>query len=238
MGRIIIFAALALGLPFAATLADDTPSSKADPALVEFFEGKVRPVLEAHCIQCHGASKQKAGLRLDSRAALLKGGDSGQAIEPGRPEGSRLIEAVNHSADLQMPPKGKLKEAEVAALSRWVRDGAVWPEATAEVRPTNLVASGKISPEERAFWAFRPVENPPIPPVKDASWPKGTLDRFVLNPLESKGLWSSPPAGQANLDPPGDLRPDRPAADPRGSRGVRGRRVARSVRQGRRPPAG
>src|SRR5947199_160461 len=120
MSRTIIFLALALGSTVAETSADEAPPSKPDPALVEFFEGKVRPVLEAHCINCHGPSKQKAGLRLDSRAALMKGGDSGQAIEPGRPEASRLIEAVNHSADLQMPPKGKLKEAEVAALAQWV----------------------------------------------------------------------------------------------------------------------
>src|SRR3954451_10761078 len=116
MSRTIIFLALALGSSLAETSADEAPPSKPDPALVEFFEGKVRPVLEAHCINCHGPAKQKAGLRLDSREALIRGGDSGPAIEPGRPEGSRLIEAVNHSADLQMPPKGKLKDSEVTDL--------------------------------------------------------------------------------------------------------------------------
>ena len=188
MGRTIIVIAVAAFVGPTLASADDAPSIKADPALVEFFEGKVRPVLEANCINCHGSGKQKAGLRLDSRAALIKGGDSGPTIEVGRPEASRLIEAVNHSSDLQMPPKGRLKEAEVAALSRWVREGAVWPEATAEVRPSANVASGKVTPEDRAFWAFRPVEDPPIPPVKDASWPKGAIDRFVLGQLEAKGL--------------------------------------------------
>jgi mono/diheme cytochrome c family protein len=187
MGRTIILIALAIGAPSAGALADDAPSAKPDPALVEFFEGKVRPVLETHCINCHGPTKQKAGLRLDSRAALIKGGDSGPTIEPGRPEASRLIEAVNHSADLQMPPKGKLKGPEVEALSKWVRDGAVWPEATAEVRTASNVGP-IITPQDRAFWAFRPVENPPIPGVKDESWPKGAIDRFVLEQLEAKGL--------------------------------------------------
>ena len=197
MARTIIFIAFAVLV--GSTRADESSPSKADPSLVEFFEGKVRPVLEAHCINCHGPSKQKAGLRLDSRAALMKGGDSGQAIEPGRPEASRLIEAVNHSADLQMPPKGKLKEAEVAALARWVRDGAAWPEATVEVRPAASVASGKVSAEDRAFWAFRPVEVPPIPMVKDASWPKGAIDRFVLEQLEAKGLRPVAPADKRSL---------------------------------------
>ena len=199
MGRTIILIAVAAFVGSDRASADDAPSAKADPALVEFFEGKVRPVLEANCINCHGPGKQKAGLRLDSRAALMKGGDSGPTIEVGRPEASRLIEAVNHSADLQMPPKGKLKEGEVAALSRWVRDGAVWPELTAEVRPGSTAAPGTITAEDRAFWAFRPVEDPPIPPVKDASWPKGAIDRFVLNRLEAKGLRPVAPADRRSL---------------------------------------
>ena len=119
MGRTIILIGLVLGLPFAETLADDGPTGKADPALVEFFEGKVRPVLEAQLHQLPRPEPSRRRACGSTReAGLLKGGDSGQAIEPGRPEASRLIEAVNHSADLQMPPKGKLKEAEVAALAR------------------------------------------------------------------------------------------------------------------------
>ncbi len=196
MGRTIILIAF---VAFAgSTRADDAPLTKPDPALVEFFEGKVRPVLETHCINCHGPTKQKAGLRLDSRAALMKGGDSGPTIEPGRPESSRLIEAVNHSADLQMPPKGKLKGGEVEALSKWVRDGAVWPEATAEVRTAASVGP-TITAQDRAFWAFRPVENPAIPSVKDESWPKGAIDRFVLEQLEAKGLHPVAPSDRRSL---------------------------------------
>ena len=187
MGRttVLMFGLVAFA---GATRADDSPPARPDPALVEFFEGKVRPVLEAHCLNCHGPAKQKAGLRVDSRAALIKGGDSGPTIEPGKPEASRLIDAVNHSADLQMPPKGKLKGADVEALAKWVRDGAVWPEvATAEVR-----AAAKVGPiitaEDRAFWAFRPVENPALPSVRDESWPIGAMDRFILEQLDAKGL--------------------------------------------------
>ena len=201
MGRTINLVALVaislftLGGP---ALADDA-LAKPEAAFAEFFEAKVRPLLEAHCINCHGPTKQKAGLRLDSREALMRGGDSGPAVEPGRPEGSRLIDAVNHSADLQMPPKGKLKGVEVEVLAKWVRDGAVWPEAMAEARPTMAAGPGVVTPEARAFWAFRPVEMPAIPGVKDQSWPKGAIDRFVLEPLEAKGLHPVAPANRRAL---------------------------------------
>jgi mono/diheme cytochrome c family protein len=199
MGRTIILIALALGSIPAGASADDAPPSKPDLALVEFFEGKVRPVLEAHCTNCHGPAKQKAGLRLDSRAALMKGGDSGPTIEVGRPEGSRLIEAVNHVSDLRMPPKGKLSGAEVEALAKWVRDGAIWPEATAEVRPISIAGQGGVTAEDRSYWAFRPVEKPAIPSVRDESWPKGAIDRFVLEQLEAKGLRPVAPADRRAL---------------------------------------
>jgi mono/diheme cytochrome c family protein len=199
MGRTSVLILGLIGV-FPSTRADEVPPGKPDPALVEFFEGKVRPVLEAHCVNCHGPAKQKAGLRVDSRAALLKGGDSGPTIEPGRPEASRLIEAVNHSADLQMPPKGKLKGSEVDALAKWVRDGAVWPEmATTDIRPAASPAAWTITAEDRAFWAFRPVDRPPLPTVRDESWPKGAIDRFVLEPLEAKGLHPVAPADRRSL---------------------------------------
>jgi mono/diheme cytochrome c family protein len=195
MGRTIILVALAFGSSFAITQADDAISAKPDASRVEFFEGKVRPVLEAHCLGCHGAMKQKAGLRLDSRAALMKGGDSGPTVEVGKPEASRLIEAVNHSADVRMPPKGKLKDSEVAALAQWVRDGAIWPESTSEVRPPAPSTGRAITADDRNFWAYRPVQNPPIPSVKDESWPRGTIDRFVLNSMDEKDLH---PVGRAD----------------------------------------
>ena len=94
--------------------------AKPDPARVEFFESKVRPLLVAQCQGCHGSERQKAGLRLDSRAAVLRGGDSGPAIQPGDPDGSRLIEAVRYDGDVQMPPKRKLAEAEIEVLRRWI----------------------------------------------------------------------------------------------------------------------
>src|SRR5689334_18962173 len=86
---------LCLAVPPCAPAADARPL----PAQAEFFEKSVRPVLATHCLECHGARKQKGGLRLDSRAAVLAGGDSGPAIVPGKPEKSLLITAVHYDGD-------------------------------------------------------------------------------------------------------------------------------------------
>ena len=100
----------------------------ADPTAVEFFENKVRPILVQNCLGCHGPEKQKGGLRLDSEAAVLKGGDSGPALASGEPAKSRLIDAVGYqNVELHMPPKGKLPDAVIADLTEWVRRGAAWP---------------------------------------------------------------------------------------------------------------
>ena len=104
-----------------ALLSASAPAADPTPEQAEFFEKKVRPVLVEHCYKCHSAEakKPKGGLRVDGRARLLKGGDSGPAVVPGDPEKSRLIEAVRYAnPDLQMPPKGKLPDAAIADLER------------------------------------------------------------------------------------------------------------------------
>src|SRR6516225_9166041 len=90
--------------------APPAPAAAPDPAGVDFFEKRIRPVLVEYCYKCHSgqAKSVKGGLRLDSRDGLLKGGDTGPALVPGNPEKSRLVEAINYkNVDLQMPPKGK-----------------------------------------------------------------------------------------------------------------------------------
>ncbi|MCP4846711.1 MAG: DUF1553 domain-containing protein [Verrucomicrobiaceae bacterium] len=119
----------------------------------DFFESKVRPVLATHCFECHG-NKDKGGLKLDSRDAALKGGESGVVIVPGEPGKSSLIKAVQHvDEDLAMPPKKKLPPRVVADLVRWIRDGAVWPEGEAVG-----FATGKITEKQRQHWAFQPLK--------------------------------------------------------------------------------
>src|SRR5688572_6460422 len=96
------------------------------------FRDKVHPLLESRCISCHGPDKVKGGLRMDSREALLKGGDAGPSIVPGKPSESLILQAVLHTKkDLEMPPKEKLSATDIAVLERWISDGAPWPEKNA-----------------------------------------------------------------------------------------------------------
>ena len=181
---------LALGfLPVAAppAMADD------DPAAVEFFEAKVRPLLVNRCQSCHGGGKAKGGLRLETRAEAMTGGETGPAIVPGRPDESLLVEAIQYGDDLRMPPKSKLPPEEIATITRWVEQGAPWPvgratSSSGAARPFNL--------RERAgHWSLRPVKDPAPPEVKDQAWPLNPVDRFLLAKLEAKGLR---PAGEAD----------------------------------------
>ncbi len=167
---------------------------------VAYFETKVRPLLAARCWTCHGAEKQKGGLRLDSSEALAKGGETGPVVVAGDPDKSKLVEAVRYAGDLKMPPKGKLTDADVAALVAWVKDGAVWPAAVAPPKaapPADRRAI--VTDDDRAFWAFRPVRDPELPTVRDTSWPESPIDRFILTGLEKAGLRPAPPAGRRTL---------------------------------------
>ena len=152
----------------------------------EFFERRVRPVLAAHCISCHGSRQQKGGLRLDSRAALLRGGERGAAIHPGQPAESLLLHAVTYRGELQMPPDGPLPPTAVAALQRWISEGAAWPAAEGE----RLSADSSV----RWHWAFQEVRSPTPPREITAGWSRNPIDRFVQWRQQGRGLLPSPPA--------------------------------------------
>ncbi len=146
---------------------------------LKFFEMSVRPLLVEHCQKCHGEKKQWGALRLDSHEALLKGGENGPAIVPGKPEESRLIQAVRHSDDLQMPPDEKLTDRQIATLVEWVRQGAPYPAS----------AAGKTErSRDPNHWAFQPPRDPAVPTTKNTTWAQTGLDHFVLARLESAGL--------------------------------------------------
>ncbi|MBL8850269.1 MAG: hypothetical protein JNG89_11320, partial [Planctomycetaceae bacterium] len=105
----------------------DQPSAIATPEEAQFFEKQIRPILAARCSECHGDLKQESGLRVDSRAALLKGGDSGPAIHEGQLEDSLLLRVISYGGDIQMPPQQKLPDEELALLTTWIRGGAAMP---------------------------------------------------------------------------------------------------------------
>ncbi len=115
------FVAVCLALAITARAGEDGSET--------LFAEKVWPVLEQQCVKCHGAEKQKGGLRLDSRDAALRGGDSGPSIVPGNAGESLLVKLVHHAdLDRTMPPKEKLKDADIAVLEQWIESGAPWPE--------------------------------------------------------------------------------------------------------------
>jgi hypothetical protein len=161
-----------------------------------WFESKIRPLLVERCHECHGEKKQKGGLRLDSRAAWQKGGDSGAVIVPGDPGASLLIKAVRYTdKDLQMPPKRQLAPEEVAALEHWVKIGAPDPREAKEA--ARLM--GMDIETGRKHWAFRPVADPQPPVLADAHWSRQPLDRFVFARLQQAGLRPNAPADRRML---------------------------------------
>jgi hypothetical protein len=176
--------------------ANDEDSDEA--AKVEFFERQVRPLLDQHCFECHSGDEHDGGLRLDSKPAWERGGDSGIVIRPGDPEKSRLMEAIRYSnLDLQMPPSGKLAASEIATLEEWIAGGAVDPRAT-ESEPTSVLKGMSIE-EGRTFWSMLPLNDPAVPDVKNLDWVSSPIDAFVLAELEAAGLSPAPPADRRTL---------------------------------------
>jgi hypothetical protein len=164
----------------------------ADPAALEHFEKHVRPVLVEKCVSCHGAEKQKGGLRLDTREAVLKGGERGPGVVPGKPKESILLRAVRHvDEDLKMPPSGKLLEREVAGLEKWVELGAPWPDRVMLPTPS------AIEKAAAKHWAFKPILRPEIPKTKPRL--SNSIDAFVAAKLRDRGLSLSPRADRRTL---------------------------------------
>ncbi|MFO0878748.1 MAG: PSD1 and planctomycete cytochrome C domain-containing protein [Gemmataceae bacterium] len=167
----------------------------AEDARLAFFEQKIRPVLVEQCYACHSVKVSRGGLRLDHRAALLKGGDLGPAVVPGKPEQSLLLRALRYEDEtLRMPPKKKLSSAILADFERWIRDGAIDPRDAA-----GSVAGGLTSEAVRKHWAFQTPTRPAVPAVVLTAWTRNPIDRFLLARQESKGLTPSPHADRRTL---------------------------------------
>jgi mono/diheme cytochrome c family protein len=202
---------LAFQIGSEAAQAPSAPGAAA-PDSPEFFEASVRPVLAANCYDCH-ADERMAGLRLDSRDALLKGGRSGPALVPGDPDRSLIIQAVRQTSEkLKMPKGGRLRPDEITALTEWVRAGAPWFNAAAAVATAATAVADKsasptapaapayvIKPEQRALWSFQPLSKAPAPAVSHNSWAKSDIDRFILARLEKEGLSPVRPADRRTL---------------------------------------
>ncbi len=163
-----------------------------DAKKIEFFEKKIRPVLVEQCYSCHSVQAEQNGklkgkLRLDDRAAILRGGDSGPALVPGKPGDSLLLKALHYEGDLKMPPKGKLSARVIEDFNKWIQDGALDPRKV-KANP-EAVSEETIDIEQgRKFWSFQALKKSEVPSVKNKSWVKTEVDHFILNKLEESGI--------------------------------------------------
>jgi hypothetical protein len=183
----LLFAGPVLVSPGQATAADILAG--------DFFEAKVRPLLAANCYQCHGDKKQESDLRLDLRAAAMKGGADGPVIVPGQPDKSLLVQAVRYQGDTKMPPKKRLPPESVETLATWVKLGAPWPDSPSG----GATAGGTGMVDVKRHWSFQPVREPSLPAVTNGSWVQSPIDAFILAKLEDQAISPAPPADRRTL---------------------------------------
>ena len=165
-----------------------------------FFQTEVLPILQANCLKCHGGEdKIRGGLRLMSRETVLQGGDSGPAAVPGNPSESLLVEAINYGS-YEMPPDGKLLQEQIDILTRWIKDGAVWPDRLAIVLQHHQDAGPpQVNEQTKQHWAYRPVGRQQIPKVRRTDWVRNPIDAFILARLDEQGLTPMPAATKVTL---------------------------------------
>ena len=158
------------------------------------FEEDIRPILKAYCFDCHGAEEElEGGLDLRLRRLALKGGDSGPAIEPGDIDESSLYQRI---LDGEMPPREKkLSSKDIATIGRWIADGA----PTAKEEPKTIGKGTRITPEDRAFWSFRPIRRPPTPSFAAEDRVRTPIDALLNSALRAKGLSFSSDADRLTL---------------------------------------
>ncbi len=176
--------ALLLTLSMLAAAGAQQPGDAAET----FFESKVRPVLAGRCFKCHGGEKTSSGLRVDSREALLRGGDNGPAVVPGDPAASLLIRAIRRGEERKMPPDEPLAADVVDALEKWVSQGAEWPARAAAIAAFAA----------QRHWAFTPVADVALPD-DPSGWSETPIDRFIAAKLAEHGLRPRPPAERRTL---------------------------------------
>jgi len=185
----ILRTAALLLVPGVLLVAADTPTSapKFTPEQVQFYEKEVKPLLETHCLKCHGAeAKVKGELNLTTRSAILAGGETGPVYDPKTPAESRLLKGLDYSdPDFRMPPKGKLSDKDIATLTKWVKDGMPFPAdkiGTAQAHPKPK--GGVVTEEAKRYWAYQPVKRPAVPSVAS----NHPIDAFIGAKLAEKKL--------------------------------------------------
>lgn len=164
--------------------ADDPLLATAE---IEFFEKKIRPVLIQHCYECHAVSAKsiRGGLLLDSASAFRKGGDSGPSFQPGDPAEGTLLDALRHET-FEMPPQQKLPDSVIRDFETWIQMGA--PDPRQEEKTADHPKSGIDLEQGREFWSFQPIQNRPLPQVRNSDWSASPIDHFILAKIEENDL--------------------------------------------------
>jgi hypothetical protein len=191
----IIVTALLVSVSPRTLRAEDVAAEAPSPEGIKFFESHIRPLLANRCFKCHGEDKQSGALRLDGLNAILAGGDSGAAIVPGKPDESLLVEAIRYES-YEMPPGGQLPQDEIDLLVRWIEMGAPWPAGELNVA---VSTSGKITEDDRHYWAFQPLAVVEVPLNPDSDPGGSEIDAFVRRKLTEHNLRPSPPADRLTL---------------------------------------
>lgn len=164
-----------------------------DAEKVEFFNSQVKPILQQNCFQCHGGGAEvEGGLRLTSREKILEGGNYGPAVSLASPADSFLLEMIGYGQETaQMPPDGRLDDASLEILAKWINIGLPYPVQDSTIQPDAKPATD--------YWAYRPLKRPQVPPVQASDWISNPIDAFILVKLEAHGLTPAAPASKLTL---------------------------------------
>ena len=180
-----------------AITAQELPTSHAErmKAGTGLFQKSIRPALIESCLKCHGDEKIRSGLDISSRELLLKGGDTGDAIDLAKPENSFLLALIKHEEEPEMPPKkDKLSNPLIADFQKWIELGAPYDKPLLE-KKTDRPEEMRVTDSDREFWSFKPLALD-TPPAGDDDWARTEIDQFVLATLDKNKLAPNPPASE------------------------------------------
>lgn len=163
---------------------------------VEFFDSQVVKLLKDNCLKCHAGSEPKGGLSLTSREAILKGGESGPAVDLDDHAASYFLQAINYDG-YEMPPTGQMSPAQIGVLTKWVKLGLPWPADLPEIEFEVEAGPPPVNEETKQFWSFQPVKAGAVP-GNSADYPH-PIDRFLNRKLEAAGISFSPSANANEL---------------------------------------
>ncbi|MCA9033701.1 MAG: PSD1 domain-containing protein [Planctomycetaceae bacterium] len=189
-----------LSLSFRGLLADEAQSPQSGEFTadqLDHFNQKVLPVLKSNCLKCHSGSEPKGELDLTTREGILKGGESGSAVDLKDHTASVLVMAVNFEG-YEMPPTGQMSPAQIESIEKWVQMGVPWPRDLEQIEVHHEPGPPRVNEETKKFWSFQPVRVPVVPNAQGA-WAKNEIDHFILQKLEAAGLQPSPRAEPRQL---------------------------------------